>query len=39
VLGAPENIVPLCTIAVGHPAETPPHADRYHADRVHQERW
>ena len=39
VLGIPEHVVPLCTVAIGHPAETPPRADRYRADRVHQERW
>lgn len=39
VLGLPDGVEPLCVLAVGHPAEHIPAADRYKADRVHPDRW
>lgn len=39
VLGLPENITPLCLIAIGHPAEEKPPRTQYDATRVHRERW
>lgn len=39
LLDLPENIRPLALAAAGHPAETPPAADRYDPARVHNERW
>ena len=38
-LGLPEGVVPLSVIAVGHPAEEKPAAERYDPDRVRIERW
>lgn len=35
----PENIHPLCIIAVGHPAEEKGRVERYQAERIHQESW
>ncbi len=35
----PENIIPMCGIALGWPADNPPARTRYKADRVHMEKW
>ena len=35
----PENIIPMCGIALGWPAETPPPRTRYNPERVHREKW
>lgn len=35
----PEGIVPLCAIAIGHPAERKPPAERYRPEFVHRDRW
>jgi nitroreductase len=39
VLGIPENVTPLCAIAIGYPAEQKERADRYDAGRVHNNKW
>ncbi|MBC7293369.1 MAG: nitroreductase family protein [Thermoleophilia bacterium] len=39
VLGIPAGLVPLCLIAVGHPAEHPPARTQYDPARVHYQRW
>ncbi|MFC2045459.1 nitroreductase family protein [Chloroflexota bacterium] len=39
LLSLPEHVIPLCIIAVGHPAEEKPRANRYDASRVHHNRW
>lgn len=35
----PEHIVPFCVIAVGHPAEQKPAANRYDESRIHYNQW
>ncbi len=39
ICGVPEGIVPMSMIAVGHPAEQKPAADRYRPEFVHRDRW
>jgi len=39
VLGLPEAVEPFSVLAVGHPAESKPPAQRYHAEWVHRDRW
>ncbi len=39
LLALPEGVIPLAIIALGHPAERKPPADRFDADRVHTNRW
>jgi nitroreductase len=38
-LHIPDPIMPFALIAIGHPAETKPPADRYDESRIHNERW
>lgn len=35
----PDNIIPMCGIAIGWPAEPPPARTRFNPDKVHQGRW
>jgi len=39
LLDIPDSHFPLCLIAIGHPAEQKPPADRYDLTRVHAEQW
>ena len=39
ILGMPEQVTPLCVLAVGHPAEPSGPVDRYREERVHRDRW
>jgi nitroreductase len=39
LFGLPEHVIPLALIAVGHPAEEKPPADRFDAARVHDDHW
>lgn len=39
LLNMPENIIPLCIISIGYPAETKEPADRFDATRIHKNRW
>lgn len=39
VLGLPEGIEPFCVLAIGHPAEAKPPAERYNAEFVRRDRW
>lgn len=38
-LRIPEKVFPFALIAIGHPAESKPPADRYDESRVHYEHW
>ena len=38
-LGIPSDIVPLCLVPVGHPAEEKPPRTQYDEARVHRETW
>ena len=35
----PDNIIPMCGIAIGWPAEKPEARTRYRSERVHKEKW
>ncbi len=39
LVGAPENVVPLSLVVVGHPKKTPDPVDRFQEGRIHKERW
>jgi nitroreductase len=39
LLALPENIIPLSVVAIGHPAESKPPANRYDPSRVHKNNW
>jgi len=39
VLSLPLNVLPLCIIPVGHPAEKPEPVDRFDESRIHLEHW
>lgn len=39
LLGLPTDVIPLAVIALGHPAEEKPPADRFDASRVHRNGW
>ncbi len=39
ICGVPEGIVPMSMIALGHPAETKPAAERFEPAYVHRDRW
>ncbi len=39
LLGLPDNVIPLNIIAIGHPGETKPPANRFNPERVHKNRW
>lgn len=39
ILGLPDHISPLAMIALGHPAEARDGAERFDADKVHNETW
>ena len=39
LLGLPQNILPLCVVSIGYPAEKKPEADRYDPTRVHHNGW
>ncbi len=38
-LGLPQNIVPLCIIPVGVPAENPEPKDKWKPENIHWEQW
>jgi len=39
LLNLPEHVIPLSLVPVGFPAEQPAKADRFNAERVHNDRW
>lgn len=39
LLGLPEQVIPLCLISIGYPAEQKPPANRYSESRVHHNQW
>lgn len=39
LFGLPEYVVPLCLIAIGHPAEEKPSPNRYDPARIHYDKW
>jgi len=39
LLGLPEGVLPFSLIAMGHPDEEKPPAERFDASRVHSDRW
>lgn len=39
LLKLPENIMPLCIIPIGHPAEKPDISKRFDESRIHFEEW
>ncbi len=39
LLGLPEGVVPLSIVAVGHPGEEKPRANRFDEGRIHAEKW
>ncbi len=39
LLSLPENIIPLCIISIGYPAETKEPVDRYDTTRIHKNSW
>lgn len=39
LLKLPENIMPLCIVSIGHPAEKPDIPDRFDKSRIHFEKW
>jgi len=39
LLNLPVNVIPLCIVPVGHPAETPVPVDRFNPSCIHYETW
>ncbi len=39
LLGLPENVVPLCILPIGYPAERKEPANRFQPSRIHKNRW
>jgi len=39
LLGLPGNVLPLCFISIGYPAEKKPPSNRYDESRVHRNHW
>lgn len=39
LLDLPEHVIPLSLVAIGHPAEQKPPANRFNTERIHFNRW
>jgi nitroreductase len=39
LVNLPPRVHPVCLIAVGYPAKTRPHPERFHPERIHHNRW
>jgi nitroreductase len=39
LLALPQNVIPLCIISIGYPAEKKPYESRYQSSRIHHNCW
>ena len=39
IIGAPEHIVPMCLVVLGHPDEQPAVKDKYKEENIHHNKW
>ncbi len=39
LLGIPENVIPLCIVSLGYPAEQKEPVDRFNPSRIHRNKW
>jgi nitroreductase len=39
LLNLPENVMPLCVISIGYPAEKKNPSNRFDSSRIHRDRW
>jgi nitroreductase len=39
LLAIPEDVMPFAIIALGHPGEQKPPADRFDSSRIHYDQW
>ncbi|HZJ58054.1 MAG TPA: nitroreductase family protein [Clostridia bacterium] len=39
LFGMPDEVIPLCIVSIGYPAETKEPEDRFDASRIHKNKW